>query len=236
MSAKLDQVDVTSRSVSVVLATDFPVQRDGFLEVLAIPKVDLSRGDLPLIESHNPGELPIGAIRDIRVDGNKLCGVAVFGYSARATEVLADVQAGIINGISIGYQKIGDGEPTVINGQPARVFAFTPYEVSVVAIPADPQAGFFRSRNAISLSKSSQGTSIIENRNHATEISNITRQMSLPAGLAMRAISEGKTLEEFQKMVIEALATPAINTAGRVTTIEDRAARRLSLWHHFDRT
>ncbi len=224
--ADLGKVDVTARSVPVVLATDYPVQRGDFLEILDLSKVDLSRGDLPLIESHDADELPIGLIRDIRVDGNKLRGVAVFGTSARATEVLADVQAGIITGVSIGYQLIGDGEPTVINGQPARMFAFMPYEASAVAIPADPQSGFFRSRKTVSLPKHSQGNSImeniIENRNHATEISNTARQLSLPADLAMRAISEGKTLEEFQKMAIEFLATPAINTAGSITKTGDR--------------
>jgi HK97 family phage major capsid protein len=228
--AALGQIDVEARSVPVVLATDFPVQRDGFLEILDLSKVDLSRGDLPLIESHDADNLNIGVIRLIQVDGNKLRGVAVFGTSARASEVLADVKAGIITGLSIGYLILGDGEPTVINGQPARTFGFMPYEASAVAIPADPTAGFFRSRKTISLPKSFQGSSImetvIENRNHAVEIGAMARQMSLPADLVLRAIAENKTVEEFQKMAIEALALNAVNTGGSVTTsgTGDRAA------------
>jgi HK97 family phage major capsid protein len=224
--ADLGPVDVTASSVPVVLATDFAVQRDGYLEILNLTLVDLSRGDLPLIESHDTDQLPIGLIRDIRVDGNKLRGVAVFGTSARAAEVLADVQAGIITGVSIGYQLIGDGEPTVINGQPGRAFAFMPYEASAVAVPADPQAGFFRSRKTLSLPKLSQGKSIMDNttetRNHASEISQLARAMSLSSDLAMRAISEGKTVEEFQQMALESLAQRPMHTAGFNVGAENR--------------
>ena len=226
--AALGQIDVEARSVPVVLATDYPVQRGDCLEILDLGKVDLSRGDLPLIESHDGDKLPIGVIRDIQVDGNKLRGVAVFGTSARASEVLADVQAGIITGVSIGYQLIGDGEPAVVDGQPARTFGFMPYEASVVAIPADPKAGFFRSRKTISLPNHFQGSPIMETvaetRNHAVEITGMARQMSIPVDLAMRAIEEGKTVEEFQKMAIEALAKPLTNTTGAATVTADRTA------------
>jgi hypothetical protein len=97
--ADLGKPDLAARTVPLVLATDHPVQRSGFVEVLDIARVDLSRGDLPLIESHDAGRLNIGVIRNIRAEGNKLRGEAVFGTSARASEVLADVQAGIVTGV-----------------------------------------------------------------------------------------------------------------------------------------
>lgn len=145
--ATFEKVDLEARSVPVVLATDAPVQRSGYLEVLDLARADLSRGDLPLIESHDQSRLNIGVVRNIRVDGNKLRGVAVFGMSARADEVLADVEAGIVTGVSIGYLLLDDGEPiTLAGGARALKFAFQPIEASAVAIPADAGAGFYRSQ------------------------------------------------------------------------------------------
>jgi HK97 family phage prohead protease len=138
--ADLGKPDLAARTVPLVLATDFPVQRSGYVEVLDIARVDLSRGDLPLIESHDAQRLNIGVIRNIRAEGGKLRGQAVFGTSARASEVLADVQAGIVTGVSIGYQLTDEGQPiTLADGTAATSFGFMPYECSLVAVPADPQ-------------------------------------------------------------------------------------------------
>ncbi|MDO8774290.1 MAG: phage major capsid protein [Burkholderiaceae bacterium] len=213
--AELGQVDIEARTVPVVLATDYPVTRNGYTEVLDISRADLSRGDLPLIESHDANTLNIGVIRSIQVDGGKLRGLAVFGTSARASEVLADVQAGIVTGVSIGYQLTDEGRPIAINGLEARKFGFMPYEASAVAVPADPTAGFFRSRPTLSLKKP-QGPSIMENnntpdiRNHAQEISAIAAGIPGGADLAMRAIQEGKTIEQFQQIAIRALSTSPV--------------------------
>lgn len=221
--AELGKADLTARTVPVVLATDYPVTRNGFTEVLDISRVDLSRGDLPLLEGHDASRLNIGVIRSIRVEGGKLRGLAVFGTSARASEVLADVHAEIVTGVSIGYTLTDEGQNIDINGQQARKFGFMPYEASAVAIPADPTAGFFRSRPTLSLPKP-QGSPImetnitsrvIETRNHAQEIIAIAASIPGVADLAMRAIQEGKTVEEFQQIVIRAMSSHPLRTADR---------------------
>lgn len=214
--AELGKADLEARTVPVVLATDYPVTRNGYTEVLDISRADLSRGDLPLIESHDSSRLNIGVIRNIRIDGNKLRGLAVFGHSARASEVLADVQSGIVTGVSIGYQT-DEGQPFESAGQHARKYGFMPFEASLVAVPADPTAGFFRSRPTLSLPKQTQrsiventNTPALETRNHAAEISIIASGIPGGADLAMRAIQDGKTVEEFQKIAIRALSNKPI--------------------------
>lgn len=214
---ELGQPDIAARSVPCVLATTEPVQRRGFMEVLDVSLCDLSRGDLPLIESHDADSLPIGKVTQIRVDGDKLRGLAVFGKSARANEVLTDVQDGIVTGVSIGYQLTDEGRNTNMNGTDVRMFGFMPFEVSAVAVPADPKAGFFRTRKTISLPKS-QGTPMetttqipsVETRNHAAEISAIARSLPNGAELAIRAIEAGSTVEEFQQVAIKALSTKPV--------------------------
>jgi len=216
--ASFGQLDLAARSIPVVLSTDYPVQRQGYIEILDHSKVDLSRGDLPLIESHDSSNLNIGVVRSIHVDGNKLRGLAVFGTSTRANEVLADVEAGIVTGVSIGYSLADDGQP--VAGDPlARSFGFTPYECSVVAVPADPKAGFYRSRKTLTLQNSERNTMQatptpeLETRNHPAEISAIARTLPNGAELAMRSIEAGHTVEEFQKIAIRALSNKPLATA-----------------------
>ncbi len=211
--ADLGKPDLAARTVPLVLATDHPVQRSGYVEVLDIARVDLSRGDLPLIESHDTGRLNIGVIRNIRAEGNKLRGEAVFGTSARASEVLADVMAGVVTGVSIGYQLTDEGQPiTLADGTAATAFGFLPYECSLVAVPADPNAGFNRSRPTLSLPRK---TPIMSNETtsrpnmgsrDAAEIVALGEAHASRGGveLAMRFIRERRGLQEFRDALLDA--------------------------------
>lgn len=225
--ADLGKPDLAARTVPVVLATDYPVQRFDYLEVLDSSKADLSRGDLPLIESHDHQKLNIGVVRNIRPEAGKLRGDAVFGTSARADEVLADVQAGIVTGVSIGYELTDTGEPiTLPDGRPARRFGFMPFEVSAVSVPADPNAGFNRSH-----AFKSQGKPVMEttlNRNHAAEIAEIAA--TIPGGpeLAIRSLQMGHTVDQFQQEAIKHLSTKPLRTDGpaRETRQQPETANR----------
>ena len=202
-----------ARAVPIVLATDTPVDRHGFVEVLDIARADLSRGDLPLIESHDADRVNIGVVRHIRVDGNKLRGVAIFGKSARAEELLNDVLDGVVSGVSIGYRLVDEGQPmTLRDGRSARRFAFQPYEVSVVAVPADTQAGFFRSAPVTTQERTPMTTETI---NHAAEISAIAATLNKPGAseLALRSIQSGQTVDQFRQAAIEFLSNKPIWTA-----------------------
>jgi HK97 family phage major capsid protein len=208
--AVFETPNIEARTVPVVLASDTPVDRADYIEVLDIARADLSRGDLPLIESHDQGTVNIGLVKNIRVDGGLLRGDAIFGASARAGEILADVQGGIITGVSIGYQLTDAGQPFALaDGRQATKFGFMPYELSIVAIPADTRAGFNRT---LSLPKN-QGPKMTSERNHAAEISTIAREMKLPAELALRSIEDGLTVQEFQKLAIKAISSSPIPTA-----------------------
>lgn len=204
--ADLGKPDLQARTVPVVLATDTPVDRNGYIEVLDISKADLSRGDLPLCESHDQETLNIGVVRNIRAEGGKLRGEAIFGLSARASEVLADVQAGIISGVSIGYRLTDEGQLLVLaDGRIATQFGFQPYEVSVVAIPADIRAGFNRT-----LPKLYQGK--IMEKNTTKDAAEIVALGQLHAhrggiNLALEFIRDGKSAEDFR----DALLSGALN-------------------------
>lgn len=132
-----------------VATTEAPVLRDGYYEVLDMDRIDLSRAPLPFIESHDTQTVNIGVAENVRVDGDKLrCDVRL-GTSARAKELAEDIRSGIVSGLSIGYQvsePVNSGER---DDYPIYRFKFTPTELSAVSVPADTNAGFFRSENII---------------------------------------------------------------------------------------
>lgn len=225
--AKFGSPDLSSRAVPLVLATDAPVDRPGYVEVLDIPRADLSRGDLPLIESHDASTVNVGVVRDIRVDGNKLRGTAVFGQSARADELLADIQSEIVTGVSIGYQQLGQGTTVrTKDGREALKFAFMPFEVSVVAVPADTDAGFYRADPATSIQAAPVNSPTssrpmlgkgnvmsVDTRNHANEIIEISKAFPNGNALAVDAIQRGLTVEQFQREALESISSKPIPTA-----------------------
>lgn len=141
---ELRAADVEKRTVSAVLSTEEPVDRYGEAEVLEHTEraVDLTRatGGLPLLWNHDTST-PIGVVDDVKLDSGKLRGTLRFGMSARAAEVWADVKAGILRSMSIGYRI---HETKQIPGG-FKATRWSVFEASIVGVPADHQAGIGRS-------------------------------------------------------------------------------------------
>jgi len=134
-------------TIPVTVSTETPVDRGDYFEVLGHREgeVDLSRGSLPLIESHDRNKVNIGIVEGMRLVSGALKAVARLGESDRARELLKDIKAGVVRYLSIGYQLLDEG--TVVgerDSKPILRFRFMPYEISIVSVPADINAGFFR--------------------------------------------------------------------------------------------
>lgn len=129
--------------IPCVISSEAPVDRGDYIEVLSheASDIDTSRAPLPLVVQHKTDMLNVGVIEDLSIQDGKLRGSARFGSSELARQILADVKAGIIRSLSVGYQL------TQVLAHSGRVkkFAWAPYEVSVVGVPADAAAGFYRS-------------------------------------------------------------------------------------------
>lgn len=143
----LDRIDETARTCLASLSSEEPVHRKATgNEVLShtAEAIDLSRCPLPLLESHDNQNLPIGLVENMVISGGKLRGTLRFGLSTRASEIWSDVCSGIIRNLSIGYSI------TEFIEEPGGIRAtrWQPYEVSLVAIPADSTVGIGRSFNS----------------------------------------------------------------------------------------
>lgn len=132
------------RVVEASLSSETPVYRSSLngYEILshADGAIDLSRAPLPLIVAHDQRAVPVGVIESLRVVGKKLRGVLRFGNSARASELLDDIEAGVLRSISIGYEILSGH----FEADRYIVDLWRPLEASLVAVPADPNVGIGR--------------------------------------------------------------------------------------------
>lgn len=139
------------RSFPCTISTETPVPRrdrftgEEFSEVLshAPGAVDLSRAPLPVIESHDRSRVNVGILSNLRLDGRRLRGELVLGASQRGQELAADIAAGIVTGLSVGYQITKEERDEKAKRQTAT--RWMPFEVSIVSVPADINAGIGRS-------------------------------------------------------------------------------------------
>jgi HK97 family phage major capsid protein/HK97 family phage prohead protease len=139
---------VDDRSFEFPFSSEYPVMRYFGNEVLSheMDAADLGRlnDGAPLLFNHDPDRV-VGVVERAWVDGEKKRGYAKVRFSRNsfAQEILADVRDNILRGISFGYsidkmeERGGDFVAT----------RWSPYEVSVVSIPADPTIGIGRSLN-----------------------------------------------------------------------------------------
>jgi len=139
--------DTDTQTVDASLSSEASVERyPGEVEILSHDPaaIDLTRAadGLPLLFAHDHRE-QVGIVENVRIEGRRLVGRLRFGASQRAQEIFADVKAGIIKSLSIGYL-IQESEP--IEGG-WLVTRWIIYEASIVGVPLDASVGVGRSSN-----------------------------------------------------------------------------------------
>jgi len=149
---KFKRVEATSfnmvdeRSMEFPFSSEYPVARYFGNEILShgMESANLSRlnDGAPLLYNHDPDRM-IGVVERAWVDGEKKRGYAKVRFSRNkfAQEVLQDVRDGILRGVSFGYSidKMEEREDGLVATN------WSPYEVSLAVIPADPTVGVGRS-------------------------------------------------------------------------------------------
>lgn len=214
------------RTVEASLSSELPVFRYGLgNEILkhTAEAIDLSRAPLPLLTSHNAGDMPIGIIENIRLVGRMLRGTLRFSEGARASELWADVKAGVLRNLSIGYQ-ILEGSSDGDNYIATR---WQPLEVSLVSIPADHTVGIGRSfdmkgtiqmdtntQEPQPMTRSQRRAAQVEVGNREQEILEIieTGRQYKATELAAEFCRNGKSVAEFRAALLESMSTKPSRT------------------------
>jgi HK97 family phage major capsid protein/HK97 family phage prohead protease len=139
--------EVEDRTYEFPFSSEFPVARYFGNEILSheAEAADLSRlnDGAPLLFNHDPDRV-IGVVERAYIDGDKRRGYARVRFSRNsfAQEILSDVKDGVLRNVSFGYS-IDKMEER--NGGDFVATSWSPYEVSVVSIPADSSVGIGRS-------------------------------------------------------------------------------------------
>lgn len=240
LDVESDSTDSQSRSVSVSVSSEYPVHRSfafgDYDEILshAANAVDLSRAPLPVIESHDSSRLNIGLIENLRIVGKRLKGVLRLGESARANEVWNDIKAGIVRSLSVGYQIQG----YEIRGETLFVTRWQPYEISLVAVAADPTIGINRSMtteatttettaaggNVTLISESARAIELERQRvdavNAAFDRPSLPRNPEFNA-LRLRALQAGWTEKQSNQAILAALGAMSEGVVDHSRTTDD---------------
>lgn len=221
-----DQVE--ERTFEFPFSSEYPVARYFGNEILSHESkaADLSRlnDGAPLLFNHNPDRV-IGVVERAYIDGNKRRGYARVRFSRNpfAQEILSDVKDGVLRNVSFGYsidkmEERGSGDFVAT--------AWSPYEISVVSVPADPGVGIGRSLeddNAASAAPTPDPIPSMENttpdlavvRAEAAEaerarISDITSLCTKHGmeDLGRQMVESGRSIDEARAAVLDKLNIP----------------------------
>ena len=197
-------------SYEAVISTEYPVARGEYDEVLihSPETIDDSRFPLPLLINHNPDN-QIGVVEDIRLEGKQLIGKVRFTNDELGKMYESDVLDKIRNNLSIGYQVM---KSAIKNGI-KEVSEFLIHEVSIVPIPADPNATFrstefnnFFTRNMNMEEHKLSRNESKKLREEIVEIRGLGKRHD-QSEMADEFIENGNSLEQFRSALLNAIAT-----------------------------
>lgn len=210
--------DAGTRSVEAVLSAGSAVRRWSFNEELEISTeaIDLARVDrglVRLLNAHNQWEIGaiLGSVSDCRIENNELIGRLHFADTDAGREAEGMVSRGELRGVSIGYRvtkwvmtEMDDNER-----ETWRAVAWELLEVSLVPVPADPNAGV----------RSADGPMPGENGNRAAIEEEDEMNRNLPGGAVTPAAPAAVEDQSRQQPAAPAAAAPAAPAAAPTPTI-----------------
>jgi HK97 family phage major capsid protein len=220
-------IDEEKRTAMIAVSSEEPVQRSFGNEILehtpeAIDLSFLASGRAPLLLDHHP-EKVIGIVESVELDSEtrRLRAKVRFGRNGLAAEAFDDVVDGIRANISVGYS-INKLEKRGNDTYVAK--SWKPVEASLVSIPADVTVGIGRSSEpstqtetphieVISMSEENVvDVAAVQSEARKAEQKNAAQIVELGArhgksDLAQRAISEGRSIEEFRGQLLEEIGS-----------------------------
>ncbi|NTE36663.1 prohead protease/major capsid protein fusion protein [Agrobacterium tumefaciens] len=139
-------LDDEQRTIEVVAATETPVPRWGFNEVLKCTRsavITTRLKGLPVIDSHDRSSVlsVLGLVIAYRVEQRQLIATIKFADSERGRQAFELVKSGMLNKVSVGYTIRNYEETDARNGSVLlTVTEWEPFELSLVSVPADHNA------------------------------------------------------------------------------------------------
>ena len=224
-TAEVRSVDTESRTVEVAFSSEVECKRWWGVEILSHDPgavvLDRLRDGAPLLVNHDTAD-QVGVVDSVSIDPDRRGRAVVrFGRSARAEEILQDVQDGIRKSISVGYL-IHDAKMTEQRDDVEvwTVTTWEPFEVSLVPVPADISVGVGRSLEPPIMEMRSMTPETVDEakptidasaeRSKGSEQERARARTILEMGekygapeLAREFVSDGKDIAEFQRALLD---------------------------------
>jgi hypothetical protein len=194
-------IDEAARTVEVVWSTGAAVRRRDaagvFDEVLSLDPQHVDLAELvgaPLLDHHRQTSVAdvLGVVLEAHVDGTR--GTALLKFSERAAAVWADVKAGILRAVSVGYSVARWAESTVQGTRVKTATRWTPRELSLVAIAAD--AGASVRKETTMDDDTDTGDALAQRAATNTEIRALVKAAGLEVAAADALIDRQASLEQ----------------------------------------
>lgn len=261
VAVEMEKTRPETRTVEIAFSSEVPVVRWWGIEVLSHDPgaMDLSRMECggPVLMDHNTRDL-VGVVEECRCDPDKVGRALVrFSKSSRAEEVFQDIQDGIRKNVSVGYEVNAANEmdpkelPEGLMEMAAqeklpvyRVSSWTPLEISMVAVPADPTVGVGRNEESTRVEGSPAPVEILAKaaeekkevrimpeakqqnpeeilaaeRARVEEINALSSRHNMPIEIRDKALKEGTPVEAFRGVVLDLIGTekPLVSPPGEV--------------------
>jgi len=248
--------DPETGSFTAVIATATPVQRrdpgGDYFEVLAIAprSIRLNRlrsGAAPVLDSHRSGSArdQIGVVNDARIENGELVAEARLSPRDDVKPIAIDLAAGTAPAVSVGYRVYTSVESRDQSGNLIITHTdWEPFEVSLVAIPADPKAHIRNLKGSTAMKNQNTNTqnaddlgdddtTVIVTRSQddgswddrrALEFYELAARQGLPAEFAREHILAGSTLKQFRLAALNERSrrAPVISSrSGDADTLEN---------------
>ncbi|WP_298972330.1 phage major capsid protein [uncultured Roseobacter sp.] len=190
-------------------------------------EVDMTRlaaGSAPLLKDHRRDlDAMVGTVERAWIEGGKGQALVRFAETATGSEMLARVRAGEVQSVSVGYKVLEHTRVDELDGMPLVRVRWMPYEISLVAVPADALVGVGRSMPpAIStqnqrkerdmpshITAENSGdqahAAISQERSRAAEITAIGQRFELAPETVSVAIADGTSIDKFRSQVMDHL-------------------------------
>ncbi len=229
-NAEIRSINEDDRTVELAFSSEAEVQRWWGMEVLdhspGAVVMDRLQDGAPLLLEHEC-EDQIGVIESVSIDADRRGRAVVrFGRSARADEIFKDVQDKIRKHVSVGYI-IHDAKLTEERDGVDiwTITSWEPFEISIVAVPADISVGVGRSLEGRKIIASERNFEMpqtqemnvaapaapaADNGHKAAEAERARTRSILEMGekfgaaeLARDAVKDGLTVADFQRSLLD---------------------------------
>ncbi|MBK2258989.1 phage major capsid protein [Francisella philomiragia] len=220
-------IDVEKRTVELSFSSDAPYRRWFGNEVLEHNDESINFERLadkaPLLLNHKHDN-QIGVVEKAWRDGNKCRALVRFSKKAAAEEIFQDIQDDIMCNVSVGYSV--DEIKEDIKNDTIYVTRWTPFEVSIVSVPADNSVGVNRSldntnqqegENMDPVNNQSTEEAIKLERARVSALSTLAKEHSCEQ-LLEKHIEAGTSENEFRSIVLNTISA---RNKERLTVMEE---------------